>query len=59
MQILSFFVSGLPALYMGVTVPLGFLLENGPHYAGSDAGLVMNFTIAWIWVCYCLIATAI
>jgi len=37
---------GLPALYMVVTVPLGFLLQNGPHY-GSDAGLVLNYTTAW------------
>jgi len=43
---MHFFFSGLPALYMVVTVPLGFLLQNGPHY-GSDAGLVSNYTTAW------------
>ncbi len=28
--------AGLPALYMGLTVPLGFLLNNTRHY-GSDS----------------------
>ena len=44
---MHFFFLGLPALYMVVTVPLGFLLQNGPHY-GSDIGLVLNYTTAWI-----------